>query len=326
LNFVLDIIILLILLYFVVSGYARGFSKSLKGLVGTFIAMFASSFLSQPIAEFAYNSVVRRTITTSAEDGLNTYEVPTSTEQLMESLSAVYISTLLPMYNIQRINTGQDVGADSVEEEIMNNLTAEEFVEKLPTYLKDIMPAVGITNEQLKSIFDSDAIGEKNAGEVLAPVYIYIIRTFLFFILYLMFYALFEVVYKLVANTSYFYAFFSSISSVTSSLDISLGHLNSFFGALLGIVEYCVFIMVVLMSLRLTLSVIDNVPEFLSEKSIGQTVVFKEIFYRNPLFSSYAGTKVAEETDKGALIDPDDTDSDAGEELTIKEDENTMQV
>jgi uncharacterized membrane protein required for colicin V production len=192
---------------------------------------------------------------------------------ILSMLIATYLSSVLAefVYN----NFMKEALIAKILKNLDGNgpLSSENFLKAFPPYFSNLLPHFGITNEKLKFAIDSYASeGVQNAvSNLFAPIYIYAIRAILFAVLSTLFYVV-------------FWFFRRSLRKIFKIAVLS--QINAICGAILGFLEYVIFIILLLTALKLVLPLTDP-PDILSDASINKTLIFKEIYYNNPLLKFF---------------------------------------
>jgi hypothetical protein len=186
---------------------------------------------------------------------------------------ATYLSPILAefIYNgfiKEKVNS-------QISENLSNikHLGPENFLNNFPNQLSQLFPYLGV-NKKLNLLLNSNRSEEMDNAicELLSPAYIYIIKAVLFVIFSIIFYALFGIIRR---TTRKIFAI------------PVLSQINSACGAILGFLEYTILIILILMAIRLVLPIMKNTPEIFSDNIINKTLIFKEIYYHNPIYEIF---------------------------------------
>ncbi len=151
-----------------------------------------------------------------------------------------------------------------------NSLSANSVLEKFPRLLINFLPDYGITPFSLNHIIDNNAKSEipLKISELLAPTVINILKSWFTVLLFIIFVVLTKVISKFIVRL-----FKSSV----------IKKANTLLGGIFGLFKGYVAIVICMCCLKNLLPFVQNVPEVFSDESISNTLVFKELYYNNPI-------------------------------------------
>ncbi len=98
----LDIIILVLFIFFITSGYKIGLVRAFMNLVGTILALIISLYLSNIISELIYNNYVRNIMVANISSTLNEYvgqDINTKADAVLRELPS-FLSGTLSMFGV----------------------------------------------------------------------------------------------------------------------------------------------------------------------------------------------------------------------------------
>ena len=141
----------------------------------------------------------------------------------------------------------------------------------LPSFVTNTLNFYGVTQEHLVSAAraSSNNIAE-DIMKSISPVFINLIKTVAFSTL-------------IVVLTSVFKVFSRTLNRVFN-LPI-LKQINKLLGLVCGALKCVIIIFIVCYIIQIVLPMMSNTPEILSQNSIDSTIIFKNIYYNNPLNS-----------------------------------------
>lgn len=143
---------------------------------------------------------------------------------------------------------------------------AEKLMDTLPGFVKNSIGKFGITTVDISS---ASQHGAAQIERTLAPIFISFISVIVSVILFIIFIIIVKIVCKLVYN------------AVDSG---PLNVIDSLSGAVIGIAEGFVIVLIVAFIIRISSPHMKNVPEIISNDSISQSTVFKGI-YNSPILT-----------------------------------------
>lgn len=113
-----DIIILLVLVFFVVAGYRRGLARTLLNLAAVIVASAVGSFLSNQLAQAIYDGFFKQTIINNLQTGITDrgVEAVTSTSlQYAPSWITGMLDTVLKMFgmSINDVQSSIEISKDT---------------------------------------------------------------------------------------------------------------------------------------------------------------------------------------------------------------------
>lgn len=117
-EYMLDIIVVVLVIFFAVNGYKKGVLKTVISVIGTLLASLMSSVLSKPIAEAIYNGGFKSTITSKADSALKLahQEGKNFLEGFMDTLPK-FVSNSLGSFHVSQadLSAASANGASQVE-------------------------------------------------------------------------------------------------------------------------------------------------------------------------------------------------------------------
>lgn len=144
----------------------------------------------------------------------------------------------------------------------------EEIIDSLPGFIKNSMPNFNIAKSKL---YEAIQGGAESAERLLRPLIVSFITTIVSVVLFAVLMIIAKIIIKIVCD----------------KMDmVALGTVDSFFGALVGLGEGFIIVIAISFILRLAIPHINNIPDFLSDESISESVVFKGI-YDSPILRDF---------------------------------------
>ena len=167
----------------------------------------------------------------------------------------------------------------SVESRILNSMNGsvfdfQAFCDKLPNFASSSLAGYGITPSAFDHIMVSSTEQEiplkvaKLVEPVFTGIFKYIFSIFVFLILMLMFRLFTQVVLKFFKHKP-------------------IKQANSIIGGLFGALKAYIVISVIMCCMRALLPMMDDVPEIVSRESIESSMVFKEMYFKNPIYDMF---------------------------------------
>lgn len=142
----------------------------------------------------------------------------------------------------------------------------DKILQTMPKFVGNSLPGFGISQ---KSLSAAAAAGAEKVEELLRPIVISFISLIVSVILFI----LISVIIKFISRF------------INDRIDDSyIGTVNRFFGAVIGIIEGFVLILVIAFVIRIAVPHLKTVPDIISNESISQSTVFKGI-YDSPILT-----------------------------------------
>ena len=142
---------------------------------------------------------------------------------------------------------------------------AFEILKAVPAFISNSINSYGVTVESLTS-----AISAKDPAntivDLLSPVVLNIIRVFILYPLFIIFFFISKLAAKKLSNIVH--------------IPI-LGKLNSILGAVIGLFKGILILLIISGVIKFVLNGYYNAPDFLSNETISQTVIFRNIYNFN---------------------------------------------
>jgi len=281
---IFDIGTILIILVYVLVNAKRGFAKIFISILGYILAIVLGSIVSDTLAEPIYNNVLKSETINNVQQVLDEHDVSTSISDRItqdtygikisdEKLKKV-ISSSDGMYNA--IN-GTD-GNELISKDKIVNLIGESIEDEISKPLKSILPG-SVVDYMMNSIkSNSDTLystasvlvqDDANPAEYIEqtfvrPILIYIIKMSIFFIVFLIVMIIVKMISKSMENND------STPTIVTAT--------NKLLGAILGLLQAIILLLIISIVLKFLVSVNGNVSEILNEDTIQNTKIFKYIY------------------------------------------------
>lgn len=155
-----------------------------------------------------------------------------------------------------------------------NSLNFETLCSKLPNFLRFSLASYGITPLSFNHIMVSSTKQEipLKIAELVEPLFVgifkYLFSIFIFMILMLIIRFLMQVVLRFFKNKS-------------------LKNANSLFGGFFGALKAYIVVSLILCCMRAFLPMMDDVPEVINTNSISSTMIFKEMYFKNPVHDMF---------------------------------------
>ncbi len=140
------------------------------------------------------------------------------------------------------------------------SVPTSDIIKSLPNYVRNSLPSFDITNERLR---DAIRDGSKAAEGLLRPIIVSFITCIVTVILFLLIVVAAKIIIKIVCD---------KMDMVTK------GIVDSFFGALVGLLEGFLVVIVIAFVLRIAIPHMNEVPELFSDESISDSYVFRGIY------------------------------------------------
>ncbi len=145
------------------------------------------------------------------------------------------------------------------------------LLNSLPSFVSNTLKFYGVTQEYLISAAQSSSNNiAEDIMKSISPVFINLIKTVAFSTL-------------LVVLTSIFKVFSRTLNRVFN-LPI-LKQINKLLGLVCGALKCVIIIFITCYIIQIVIPMMSNTPEILSQSSIDSTIIFKNIYYNNPLNS-----------------------------------------
>lgn len=145
------------------------------------------------------------------------------------------------------------------------------LLNSLPSFVSNTLKFYGVTQEYLISAAQSSSNNiAEDIMKSISPVFINLIKTVAFSTL-------------LVVLTSIFKVFSRTLNRIFN-LPI-LKQINKLLGLVCGALKCVIIIFITCYIIQIVIPMMSNTPEILSQSSIDSTIIFKNIYYNNPLNS-----------------------------------------
>ncbi|MGN1412298.1 MAG: CvpA family protein [Oscillospiraceae bacterium] len=280
---VLDVISVIVIVAFVMVNYFRGFSKTVISVIGYILAIVLGSFAGDMSASNIYDSFLKENIISDVETVIHDNDVITSISDKIKTVTyGINISTnkldaLLSspdsMYNAINTNGNEFLSKDDI-----NNLLSEVIDETMSKPLKAVIPSSAIdyminlikSNENvlygLTSALtkDSRTCAEYIEETFVSPIVIYIIKIAVFVVIFF--------ITMIIAKI---------ISTSIHDIDVFPGmsvSVDRFLGALTGLVEAIVVLLILAIFLKWIVSVNIGDSKIFESNAIQSTKLFKYIY------------------------------------------------
>ncbi len=176
--------------------------------------------------------------------------------------------SLITTVNESLVNTAQqDVNSKAID-----------LFNSLPGFVSNTLRFYGVSENTLGSAVQ---LSSENAAEevvgYLSPIFINLLKTLGFSVLFVSLMTIFKV--------------FSRTLVRIFRLPL-LKQVNELLGIVCGALKCAILVLVVCLILRMTIPAMNNVPEILSQDTIDSTIIFKNVYYNNPLYTWVQGLSV----------------------------------
>lgn len=285
-NYILDIIIILILVIGIIQGANKGFVVTVVSFIGIAAAFCAASFVSQISSDYVYDKTIHPYVIeklnektdevisqydptavindTFSEylDGKDISEVIKNSQDLLDYYNNADMTSLMANEKFSEAldKVYIDIGVKITES--MENIVPDEIVNNAKTYFNGNEYSV---TDKLDMLTVSKAtFADKIESLIIRPVIVKIIG-----------YCIFAIVFALVT------LLFNIIGRVLKIVDYlpAISNLNSFLGGLLGALKALIFIAVFVLLCNIFISLTGDENAVISTVSIAQTYVFKWVYY-----------------------------------------------
>ena len=155
-----------------------------------------------------------------------------------------------------------------------NSLTSENLLDHLPKFIVEYLRSNQITSLSIDHIMNNNAKGivPDKISEVFAPVIIEVLKSVFIVVLFIVFIVLSRFLIKFILRL-----FKSSLIRKT----------NTFLGGFFGLLKAYVIIMAIMCFLRSFVCISAETPNILSDESISNTIIFKEMYNNNPVYEFF---------------------------------------
>ena len=141
----------------------------------------------------------------------------------------------------------------------------------LPSFVTNTLKFYGVTQEYVTSTIQSSSNNiSEDIMQSISPIFINLIKTVAFSTLFIVLTSIFKV--------------FSRTLNRIFNLPI-LKQINKLLGLVCGALKCVIIIFIACYIMQIILPMMNNTPEILSKSSIDSTIIFKNIYYNNPLNS-----------------------------------------
>lgn len=142
----------------------------------------------------------------------------------------------------------------------------DKILQTMPKFVVNSLPGFSISQ---KSLASAASAGAEKVEELLRPIVI----SFISLIVSIILFVLISVIIKVISKF------------INERIDDSyIGTINRFFGAVIGIVEGFVLILVIAFVIRIAVPHLKQVPDIISNESISQSTIFKGV-YDSPILT-----------------------------------------
>lgn len=150
----------------------------------------------------------------------------------------------------------------------------ESIMKTMPKFVNNSLKSYGISTQQLNSAAGK---GAAQVEQLIRPIIISFISVIVSIVLFVLLMVIIKLISKFIVN---------------AIDDSALGGVNRFLGAVVGIIEGFVIVLVVAFIIRITIPHLKEVPEIISDESISQSTVFKGI-YESPFLTQFVETSTS---------------------------------
>ncbi len=140
------------------------------------------------------------------------------------------------------------------------NVPTSDIIKSLPNYVRNSLPSFDITNERLRDAIRDGSIA---AEGLIRPIIVSFITCIVTVLLFLVLVIIARVAIKVICD---------KMDMVTK------GIVDSFFGALIGLLEGFLIIIVIAFVMRIAIPHMNEVPELFTDESISDSYVFRGIY------------------------------------------------
>ena len=166
---------------------------------------------------------------------------------------------------IEKVTDASKLFAQSGEGSLIDKILAT-----MPHFVNNSLGNFGLSKNKLADFAQQ---GPEQVEKALAPIIISFISVFVSIGLFL----LISIIIKLICRV------------IAANVDDSyIGTANRFLGAVVGIIEAFVVVIVAAFIIRLTVPHLEKVPEIITDETISQSTVFKGI-YDSPILTDFIG-------------------------------------
>lgn len=164
-------------------------------------------------------------------------------------------------------SVGQDAG-----------VRIHEVFNSLPSFISNTIKFYGVSEETLaSSVPFSSANAAEEIIKSIAPVIIRLIKTVVFAVLFAILISLFKV--------------FSRTLNRLFKIPV-LKQVNELLGVVCGTLKCAILVFIICWLIRIFIPMLDNSPKIFSQENIDATILFKNIYYNNPLYTLLWNFKV----------------------------------
>jgi len=143
-----------------------------------------------------------------------------------------------------------------------------DILKSLPQFIKNSMPGFKVTSRGLSSALQQSP---ESAEKLLRPIIISFMSVFVSVFLFMIFMVIIKIVIKIFAS---------------SLGDSGFSIIDSFFGALIGLIEGFAVVILAVFIIRISIPHLEHVPEIISDETISESYVFEGI-YDSPLMTGF---------------------------------------
>ena len=148
---------------------------------------------------------------------------------------------------------------------------ASSLFASLPGFVSNTLKFYGVSED---SIGLAVQLSSENAAEefveYISPIFISLLKTVGFSVLFVLLMSVFKVFSRTLVRIFRWPL---------------LRQINELLGAVCGALKCAILILVVCLILRIMIPTMDNVPKIFSQDTIDSTIIFKNIYYNNPLYT-----------------------------------------
>lgn len=283
-SLIFDVSAILIVLIFLIINAKRGFAKTFISVIGYILAIILAGVISDTSAEPIYDSVLKAQNIKNIEEVLSDCDVSSAIRSdIKKQTYGINISDdklkniISSSENIYKA-INDDGGSGILSQNDIDTLIADSIDNELGEPLRTMFPSttvdymINYMKSNTDRLYRTASIllqGDKSTAEYIEenfirPVLIYILKMAIFFIVF--FIVMFIV--KLVSKT---------LENNNSSINI-IGTTDRILGAILGLVEGCILLIIISVVLKLIIFSNVNTSEVLNDSIIQNTKIFKYIY------------------------------------------------
>lgn len=280
-----DIVVVLLVVVFIILNAKRKFSNVFVTIIGYVVAIVLGSMVGDATGEPLYNNFIQ---SSNVQDISDVLEKNTVTEDIISTIKKETFGVNIPENSLKAIISSPDKmystingnnGSEMFTKEEIADMISNSINDSLYDNLVQVMPSVAvkymmnsIANDdnltyQVANHFvndDINTLSEYVVSTFIKPIVIYITKGAVFLILFLIVMIITKIIHKNLDDNG--------------NLPILSDFFDGFLGAISGIVEAIVLVLLATIVLRLVVLVDCNLNSMFTQDTIQQTMIYKYLY------------------------------------------------